>query len=47
MLEAEKTEMSGLVNWMIQFYQFRWQSETPPTLDEGASTPTKRRLDGR
>jgi hypothetical protein len=34
MLKTEETGYSDLTNWMIQFYQDRWQSGAPSGFDE-------------
>jgi hypothetical protein len=47
LLEAVKTGLSDLVNWMIMFCRFRRQLGASSALDDEASPPTKRCLDIR
>jgi hypothetical protein len=47
LVKSVETRLSSLTNRMVWFYRFQQQLGVPSALDEGASPPAKRCLDGR
>jgi hypothetical protein len=45
--EIGKIRLYNLANWMVRFCLFRQQSGMPPALNDEASPPDKRCLNGR